>query len=120
MLRLHRRHHSEPASEPTPERESGAGAWAGLPALPRAGGDVELTAPTRSFLRSLTGRREPPVSLAPLGHDVRLQAPSGIATGIARAVRASTATRPPLDLRPRPRPLQRLLRRAAAIVAPGS
>lgn len=115
MFGLQSRHRPEPASKPIPERESGA--WTGLPALPRAG-DVELTAPTQSFLRSLTGRREPYVALAPLGHDVRLEAPAGIASGIARAVRASTATRSPLELGPRPRPLQRLLRRAAAIVAP--
>ena len=56
-----------------------------------------------------------PVSLAPLGHDVRLDAPAGIATGIAQVVQLSAAG-PSLDLRPRR--LRRLLRRDATPAGP--
>src|SRR5215210_7592024 len=83
-------------------------AWMSLPPLKRTSGDVELTAGTPSFLSALPARRGLDLSLAPLGHEVRLDAPAGIATGIARSVQLSAAG-PPLDLRPGR--LQRLLRR---------
>ena len=90
-------------------------AWSSLPPLERTSGDVELTALTSSFISRLTARRRLDVSLAPLGHDVRLDAPAGIATGIAQVVQLSAAG-PSLDLRPRR--LRRLLRRDATPAGP--
>lgn len=46
----------------------------------------ELTAATDSFLASLQTRRPPWVALEPLGHDVSLTAPRGLAMGVARVV----------------------------------
>src|SRR6266540_691747 len=96
-----RRHASPPAGDrPDEGREDRA--WASLPALGPTSGDIELTAPTRGFVGSLPSRAGTALALSPLGHDVRLEAPTGIASGIARVVQATSGGRA-LDLRPRGR-----------------
>jgi hypothetical protein len=88
--------------------------WATLPPLLPSAVGVELTAPSTSFVRALTGRRAPNLALAPLGHDVRLDAPGGTLVGVARAVESTAVARSPFQFASRR--LRRLVQRAAASV----
>src|SRR5918994_4368895 len=72
--------------------------WASQPPIQRVTADIALTAPTQPFLGSLGARRRPELALAPLGHDVTLHAPQGIASGIARTYEARV-DRTPLESR---------------------
>jgi hypothetical protein len=58
-------------------------AWHDLPPVQRAVGVAPLTAPSADFARSLAGRRAPEPMLAPLGHDVTVDGPAGLVSGIA-------------------------------------
>src|SRR5207248_52705 len=60
--------------------------WASLPAIQRAVGEPELTAPTAAFVGSLAGTHDPDLSLEPLGHNVSLDGPSGLVIGLVRGV----------------------------------
>ena len=66
---------------PVPVRE-----WASLPPIQRVVGEPRLTAPTTEFLDSLAGTHEPDTALAPLGHLVSLEGPSGLVGGLTRHV----------------------------------
>jgi hypothetical protein len=89
---------SSPGGGSPAARPPAAPAWAAQPRIDRVVGPLELTAPTQLFLGRLTARRSPTLALAPLRHDVTLEAPKGIATGIAR-VRTTAAERPALESR---------------------
>lgn len=83
--------------------------WASLPAIQRAFGEVQLTAPTAAFVTSLAGMHDPDLSLEPLGHHVSLDGPSGLVSGLARTVETYAPSHE-LVARPRPRrdaPVQR-------------
>src|SRR5205085_10764716 len=97
MFALFRRRASESPSA-VAQADRARDDWTSQPVLQRTSGDLELTAPTAQFVPGLTGRRRLDLALAPLGHEVRLEAPAGIATGIARAVETAPG-RPPADVR---------------------
>jgi hypothetical protein len=84
-----------------PEPRASIRDWASLPAIQRAVGELQLTAPPAPFVQSLAGTREPDLSLEPLGHHVSLEGPSGLVTGLARYVETYA---PSSDLVGRPRP----------------
>ena len=88
---------AEPSAGPQVQR---AAAWADLPPIQRsAAAPIELTAETGPFLDHLTGRHPVEPSLQPLGHDVTMEAPAGIATGIASPAGHHHAHEPGLDFR---------------------
>lgn len=60
--------------------------WSSQPPIQRVAGPIELTAPADTMLAGLTSRNLPEFALQPLGHEVRLEAPAGIATGIANPI----------------------------------
>src|SRR2546430_10083584 len=70
----------------TPEARPTGREWASLPAIQRAVGEPELTAPTAAFVGSLAGTHDPDLSLEPLGHNVSLDGPSGLVIGLVRSV----------------------------------
>ena len=76
--------------------------WASIPPIQRTVPQAQLTAATAEFIESLAGTHDPDISLAPLGHEVRLDAPSGIVTGLTRHVETYAASGE-LVARPRPR-----------------
>jgi len=66
-----------------PTSRSEPAAWRSLPTIQRAVLPIEPSAHSGEFVQDLGTRRPLEHFLAPLGHDVRTEAPSGIATGIA-------------------------------------
>src|SRR6266536_3546641 len=62
--------------------------WASLPPIQRTIQAAPLVVGTRSFEAILASWKGPAVALEPLGHNVTLEAPSGIITGIAAPVAA--------------------------------
>ena len=69
-----------------PNDPSGSREWADLPAITPAVGKPPLVAPNRPFAASLAAENPPPPILAPLSHGRGLEAPSGIALGVAKPV----------------------------------
>jgi len=67
------------APEPAARRRD----WESLPPIQRAVGEPELTAPTMEFVESLAGSQDPGTSLETLGHNVSIEAPHGLVSGIA-------------------------------------
>lgn len=111
MLRWLRRHLPRrrtarvAAPHPAPRPVPAARAWQSLPPLVPTPRRPALTAAPRRFVRRLPGRRGVPRHLAPLSHDVRLEAPAGIVTGIARTAGAPPAAHAaPRPLPPPPPP----------------
>lgn len=84
------------AAEPAPTRRE----WASLPPIQRAAGEPELTAPTMEFVESLAGSHGPATSLEALGHQVSMEAPHGLVSGIARTI---TTYSPSSEMIGRPR-----------------
>ncbi len=68
-------------------------AWNSLPPVRRTAGEIPLTASAAAFARDLAGRRPPERILRPLAHDVALDGPAGLVSGIATTLvpRSSTA-----------------------------
>jgi hypothetical protein len=66
-----------------PTSRSEPAAWRSLPTIQRAVLPIEPSAHSGEFVLDLGTRRPLEHFLAPLGHEVRTEAPSGIATGIA-------------------------------------
>lgn len=62
------------------------GAWRSLPALRPTAGDAPLVAPTAPFRARLATAQRAPVALEALGHGRGLEAPAGLASGIAAPV----------------------------------
>ena len=93
-----------PATAPVPHE----GAWQDLPAVQRTLEPLSLVAPLDAFTNSLAAHQNPSF-LAPLGHGVDPDSPSGLVTGLA-SVRAgspvpyaaSTALAVPTPSKPRP------------------
>lgn len=75
------------------------GARRSYPPFERAVGRVRLTASSLRFVQRLASRRRPRLALAPLGHQVSLTAPRGLASGIANVVFAP-GTGPALEFPP--------------------
>ncbi len=69
-----------------PNDASGSREWADLPAIKPALGKPPLVAPNRPFAASLAAENPPPPILAPLSHGRGLEAPAGIALGVAKPV----------------------------------
>jgi len=90
-------------------------AWAQLPTIPHTVGEPPLIAPTPPFRDSLAGAAPAPIALAPLTHGHGLDAPTGLARGLARPVEVGAdrvaAAAPALS--PARHRLQRKLARAS-------
>ncbi len=78
------------AAEPSrdlPEPVQRRAEWATLPPIQRAAAaPIELTAESGLFVEHLATHAAFETALQPLGHNVTMEAPAGIATGIARPV----------------------------------
>lgn len=72
-----------PDQGPGPRVATRPAAWRDLPPVQRATGAPPLTAPSAAFVRDLAGRHSPDPMLAPLGHDVTVDGPAGLVSGIA-------------------------------------
>ncbi|HKF75337.1 MAG TPA: hypothetical protein VKF59_04285 [Candidatus Dormibacteraeota bacterium] len=80
-----------PAAPPAPvaagvSRPRAEQGWASLPPIPRAAGDLELTARAREFATGLPGAAGLPLALQPLAHARTLEAPPGLVAGLAASV----------------------------------
>jgi hypothetical protein len=73
------------ASAEVPER-----GWASLPSLQRAGAPMSTTVAVQAFRDGLASWRRPHPFLAPLGHTVSPEGPSGLVSGIAAPVPDAT------------------------------
>jgi hypothetical protein len=87
-----------PASAPAPLT---VGEWRSVPPIQRVTGPAPLVAPNAPFRARLATARPAPVALASLGHDRHLEAPAGLATGIAKPVQRSPAEPVPSSVRHR-------------------
>lgn len=67
-------------------RLSGPQAWRDLPVIPRSVGAAPLIAPTPPFREDLAGAAPAPIVLAPLTHGHGLDAPTGLAHNVLKAV----------------------------------
>ena len=93
---------SAPTPAPAPVQRRAE--WATLPPIQRAAQDIELTAESALFVENLASNNAVEPTLQPLGHDVTMEAPAGIASGIARPVSHHHTHSTPLQHRLRPVP----------------